>query len=138
MERDKIKQFEIALLELNRNLSYKNKDEAVLCYNKLHKLYNGLLNTEINQEQKHKVYETILKSHKRLTAPEEYHNQIDILEIVFLTSFLFLISIILSFSPEITGLLIAQQHANLVKPIYMMITVFIITLPLLLIATKKL
>ena len=127
MKEDKITQLKITLIELNRYLAYKDKDSAITCYNKLHRIYKEILNSDIYHNQKQEAYNILINSHKKITSPPQ--NMIKNSEMVFLTLFIFLSSLILLTGPEITAMLIAQQKSNIVKNIYIFSTFLLILLP---------
>ena len=135
MKEDKIKQFEIVSIELNRYLSYDDKDSAIKCYNKLHGIYEDILHSEVQHNQKYRAYDILTESHKRITLPPQ--QIMNISEILFLTIFIFLSSIILLTGPEMTAMLIAKQKANLVKDIFMISTVILILLPTAIVIIKN-
>ena len=135
MREDKIKQFEIVLIELNRYLAYNEKDYAINCYNKLHGIYNEILQSDTQHNQKNEAYNLLMESHKKITyQPPQI---ISIPEAAFLTLFILLSAIILLTSPELTGMLIAKQKASLVKNIYIISTFLFILLPITMVLIKN-
>ena len=135
MKEEKIKQFKIISMELNRYISYGDKDSAINCYNKLNGIYNDILHSNIQHDNKHKAYNILKESHKRITLrPQEIMKTTDI---IFLTIFIFLSSMILLTGPELTAMLIAKQKANLVKDIFIISTFILILLPIFVVLLKK-
>ncbi|MBW2985472.1 hypothetical protein KY313_02340 [Candidatus Woesearchaeota archaeon] len=132
---DRIKQFEIVLIELNRYLAYNEKDSAINCYNKLHGIYNNILSSDIQHDQKHRAYNRLMDSHKKITSPPQ--QIISIPEAAFLTLFVLLSAIVILMGPEITGMLIAKQKINLVKNIYMISTFLFILFPITIVLIKN-
>ena len=135
MKEDKIKQFEISLIELNRYLAYKEKDSAINCYNKIHQIYNEILDSDLYFNQKQEAYNLLINYHKKITSPPQ--TMMKNSDIVFLTLVIFLSSILLLTGPEITAMLISQQKPNIVKNIYIFSTFLLILLPTAIILLKN-
>ena len=60
---DQITQFELLLMELNRNIAYDEKDKVTVNYNKLNDLYKGILKSDVSMEEKNRLYNHILTTH---------------------------------------------------------------------------
>jgi hypothetical protein len=135
MGEDKIKQFKIVLIELNRYLAYNEKDYAITCYNKLHGIYNEILQSDVKHNQKNETYNLLMASHKKITyQPPQI---MGIPEIAFLTLFTLLSAITLLTSPELTGMLIAKQKINLIKNVYIISTFLFILIPITMVLLKN-
>jgi len=135
MEEDKIKQFEIALIELNRHLAYEDKNSAINCYNKLHNIYKEILDSDISHNQKDNAYNSLIDFYEKIASSPQ--NIIENSDILFLTLFALFSSIILFTGPEITVMLIAKQKADLVKNIYISSTFLFILIPTLIIFIRN-
>lgn len=135
MEEDKIRQFEIASIELNRYLSYGEKDSAIKCYKKLNEIYTCILDSDMQHDEKHKLYNKLIDSHKNINfSPKPIISSPDV---VFMSIFIFISSILLFTSPEITSMFIIQQKSNIAKNIYTFSTLFFILLPITIVFLKN-
>ena len=110
MVKDQIIDFELTLIELNRNIAYKNTDNVINCYNKLKDLYNDILKTDVPLEQKNFVYRTLLKAHNNLTPKNQ---RISINMPTSITAVVSAIAVISGLffltKPAFTGLVVASQ-----------------------------
>ncbi|MBL7050925.1 hypothetical protein ISS04_02055 [Candidatus Woesearchaeota archaeon] len=107
--KDQITQFQIALIELNRHISYKKTDQAISSYNKLNEMYQNILNSDSTEEEKHYVYYILTSAHNNLTTTKtNFHLKIP--EIVISSFFIFSAIILHLLNPTITGMLIAKQQ----------------------------
>ena len=123
--KDQITQFQIALIELNRNLSYKKTDQAINSYNRLNEMYQNILNSESTEEEKHYVYYILSKAHDNIT-PSKSNFNLNVPEIT-ISSFFILSAIILHLlNPTITGMLIAEQQPTLASGVLFVPLVLII------------
>ena len=122
-----MEQFEITLIELNRHLAYEDKNSAINCYNKLNNTYNKILDSNIYHDQKNYMYHLLVNSHKKIVS--QHQQIIGNSDVIFLTLFIFLSSLILLTGPEITAMFIMKQKPNIVKNIYIFSTFLFILIP---------
>ena len=135
MEEEKRRQFNIAFIELNRYLAYKEKDSAIKCYNKLHEIYNNILDSEMKHDEKSVLYHKLIDSHKNINfSPKP---MISFPEVAFMSIFIFMSSILIFAGPELTSMFISQQKPNTVKNIYISSTLILILLPIIMVLLKK-
>lgn len=66
MSLDKITQFELGIVELNRNVAYKEKDKISDNYNQLNVLYHEILKLDIPIKQKNAMYSSVLEVHQNI------------------------------------------------------------------------
>ena len=135
MGKDKIRQFEIIFIELNRYLAYGERNYAIKCYNKLHEVYNHILDSDMQHDEKHRLYTKLIESHQNINfSPKPI---IGSSEVAFMSICIFISSILLFTSPELTSMFIAQQKPNIVKNIYIFSTLILILLPITIIYLKN-
>ena len=66
MVQDKITQFELLLMELNRNISYNEHPQITDNYHLISALYQEILKTNISLEEKNRLYSAIVVAHESI------------------------------------------------------------------------
>ncbi|MCK5107878.1 MAG: hypothetical protein KAQ83_04065 [Nanoarchaeota archaeon] len=66
MSIDKITQFELGIIELNRNIAYNEKERISDNYHQLNELYEEIVKLDIPLEQKKAMYNSVLETHENI------------------------------------------------------------------------
>ena len=114
MVHDKITQFELYLIELNRNIAYNEKSEVIKNYTIINNIYKEILKSKIPQRHKEKLYNSIMDLHENIqtlnkTVPTK---QISYIGASIITSFLFMLK-----GPQITGMVTLSEKYAILSPI---------------------
>lgn len=114
MVHDKITQFELYLIELNRNLAYNEKSEVIKNYTTLNNIYKDILKSKIPQRHKERLYNSIMDLHKNIKTMENAPStkQISYIGIGIITAFLFMLK-----GPQITGMVTLSEKYAILSPL---------------------
>jgi hypothetical protein len=106
MSLDKITQFELEVLQLNRNIAYKEKESISKNYTRLNDLYKEILKLDIPIKQKNEMYNSVIEAHKNIQAMNNVKKtnltKIGGLSVAALLSVFFLFN-----GPEATGMAVS-------------------------------
>jgi len=134
MASDRISQFELLLLELNRNIAYNEQSQITENYNMLSAIYQDILKTDVSIEEKNRFYNSIIEAHeniKRMNSPK--HN----IAKPALVTFSGLIATVFLFKgPELTGMA-TSQSSNILNPLARFAPIVILAGIILFILLKK-
>lgn len=114
MSIDKITQFELLIIELNRNISYKEHAQITQTYNNMSTLYQEILKTNISINEKNRLYDSIVSAHDNIQNMG--HSRINIPQVSLIGGGSIVASIFLLKGPEITGMAISTSD-NILTPI---------------------
>ena len=109
MSLDKITQFELEVLQLNRNIAYREKEKISENYSRLNDLYKEIVKLDIPIKQKNEMYNSVIEAHKNIKAMNQTKRpnltKIGGLSVAALLSVFFLFN-----GPEATGMAIAGTN----------------------------
>jgi len=114
MVHDKITQFELYLIEINRNIAYNEKEDVIKNYTTLNNIYKDILKSKIPQRHKERLYSSIVDLHENiqtLTVPSQT-KKITYIGASILTATLFMLK-----GPQITGMVTLSEKYTILSPI---------------------
>lgn len=111
MSEDKITQFELLLMELNRNIAYKERSIIQNNYNQLNSLYQEILKSDIPIEEKNKMYSSVLGARESIENMDKHPANVPVIVTIFLGALISGVFIIKG--PEMTGMSVSGTESFL-------------------------
>lgn len=115
MDIDRITQFELGLMELNRNISYNEESKITENYNQLNEVYKEIVKSDVPIEEKNRLYNCIMEAHHSIEGMNDKKSK-NIRKSIVIGTASIVSGIFLIKGPEVTGMAISGT-SSILNPI---------------------